>query len=80
MIELYEDVLTIAKSYMGIAAEDYVSKRCRVSFNLEIPGEIKQEHLDRLAESIGMTAEVYMSGEKVRQFKSEILNLKDKHY
>lgn len=80
MIELYQDILNIAKSYMGIAAEDYIKRRCAVSFNLSEPKEIKTEHLDRLAEAIGMTAEVYINSEKIKQFQKEILNLKGKKY
>lgn len=80
MIELYQDIVNITKSYMGIAAEEYIKRRCTVSFNIPDPKEIKTEHLDRLAEAIGMTAEVYMNSEKVKQFKKEILQLKEKHY
>jgi hypothetical protein len=79
MIELYQDLIAIAKIYMGIAAEEYVKRRCVVSFGLNDPTAIKKEHLDRLAEAIGITAEVYIGLAKVKQFREEVLKLKDKY-
>jgi len=76
--ELYQDIVAVAKTYMGIAAEDYIRRRCTVSFGLKDPTEIEKEHLGRLAEAISMTAEVYMSSEKVRAFKESVLKLKEK--
>jgi phage gp16-like protein len=80
MIDLYQDVLVIAKTYVGIAAENYIKRRCSVSFGLDDPKNMKQDQIERLAESIGMTAEAYISADKARQFKADILNLKDKPY
>jgi hypothetical protein len=65
---------------MGIAAEDYIRRRCNVSLGLPKPEELKVEDLERLVESVGMTAEVYMGTEKVQRFKEEILALKKKTY
>jgi hypothetical protein len=80
MIDLYQDVLAVAKTYVGIAAEDYIKRRCSVSFGLSNPHELTKEHIDRLAESVGMTAEAYMSAEKARRFKDEILKIKEQGY
>jgi antitoxin component HigA of HigAB toxin-antitoxin module len=73
---LYEKVVAIATDYMGIAAEDYIKRRCSVSCGVKAPADLTLDHIQRLAESIGMTAEVYMSAEKVQEFKDEVLKLK----
>jgi len=80
MIEVYQDILAIAKSYMGLAAEEYIERRCRVSIEINNPADIKREDIDRLAAGIEMTAGAYISEEKVKKFKDEILQLKNKHY
>ena len=30
MASLYEEILEIARDYMGIAAEEYIERRCRI--------------------------------------------------
>lgn len=80
MIELYQDIITIAKSYMGLAAEEYVERRCRVSLNLNKPADLKKEHLERFAAGIEMTAGTYMKEEKGKRFMEEILALRKKKY
>jgi hypothetical protein len=72
---LYDDVLKITQSYMGIAAQDYVQRRCKVSLGLSDPIQLKHEHLQRLADGIRMTAEEYMSPARVKQFHDEIIKL-----
>ncbi|MFH1856760.1 MAG: hypothetical protein ABH836_06050 [Candidatus Omnitrophota bacterium] len=73
---LYEEVLNIAQSYMGLAATEYLERRCRVSLGINNLENLKKEHLEKLAAAIEMTATVYISEEKVKQFKTEILALK----
>jgi len=73
---LYEEVLSVAQSYMGLAATEYLERRCRVSLAITNLENLKKEHLDKLAAAIEMTASVYISDEKVKQFKKEILALK----
>jgi len=80
MIELYQDVLAVAKTYMGFAAEEYIERRCRVSTDLKTAADLKREHIERLAAGIEMTAGAYMGEEKVKKFKEEIIKLKDNQY
>jgi len=80
MTDLYNDILAIANNYMGIVGEEYIRRRCNVSFGLKNPADIKKQDIERLAESVAMTAEVYLSSEKVKEFKEEILRLKNKVY
>ncbi|MBU1128984.1 MAG: hypothetical protein KKE01_07920 [Candidatus Omnitrophica bacterium] len=76
-MDLYQNVLGIAKSYIGLAAGEYIERRCRVSLNLANPEDFKKTDIERLAEGIAMTAGAYMSEEKVKKFKDEILKLKE---
>jgi hypothetical protein len=76
-MELYDHVVTIAKSYLGPAAEEYIERRCRVSLKVTSPEEFKKEHLQQLAEAVELTVTVYLSEEKSRQFKKDILALEN---
>ena len=80
MIELYQDILSIAKSYMGMVAEEYIERRCRVSIGKDNPANLEREDIERLASGIEMTAGAYISEEKVEKFKEEILELSRKEY
>ena len=76
MARLYDDILAVARNYMGIAAEDYIRRRIRIVQRGEDPETIALDRLDRLAAGIDMTAKVYMSEAKVGQFRDDILALK----
>lgn len=77
MARLYEEILSIARNYMGAAAEDYVRRRCRIVLGGKDPETITIERLDRLAAGIDMTAKGYMSPAKASSFRDEILSLKN---
>jgi hypothetical protein len=77
---LYEDILGIARNYMGAAAEDYVRRRIRIVLGGKDPEGITVERLDRLAAGIDMTAKGYMSPQKASTFRDEILALKNGRY
>jgi hypothetical protein len=72
---LYEDILAIARNYMGPAAEDYVQRRIRIVQHGGDPESVGVEKLSRLAAGIDMTAKVYMSKAKAEAFREEILAL-----
>lgn len=72
---IYNDVLKIAKNYLGLAAEEYIDRRCRISLSMKAE-DLGIENLDRLAESIGLSATAYISEDKVKAFAKEILELK----
>ncbi len=73
---LYEQILTIARNYMGPAAEDYIRRRVRIVQQGAKPETIQRDKLDRLAAGIDMTAHVYMGQERAHRFRDEILQLK----
>lgn len=77
---LYEEILAIAKEYMGIAAEDYIRRRIRIVQHGEAPETITTERLDRLVAGIDMTATGYMSASKAQAFRNAILELKRNGY
>lgn len=76
-MSLYDEILAIARNYMGAAAEDYIRRRIRIVQNGREPEEIEAERLERLAAGIDMTAKGYMTPAKATQFKDEILRLKN---
>ena len=77
MASLYENILEIARGYMGIAAKEYIDRRCRIVSRDTNPEDIDIEKLERLVAGIDMTAKVYMSEEKAREFSQRILYLKN---
>jgi hypothetical protein len=76
-VALYDEILSIARNYMGAAAEDYIRRRIRIVQNGREPEEIEVDRLERLAAGIDMTAKGYMTQAKATQFKDEILGLKN---
>lgn len=74
---LYEDILAIAREYMGVAAEDYIRRRIRIVQRGEDPETITVDRLERLAVGIDMTAKGYMSERKAQAFRDRILDLKN---
>ena len=79
MSEIYQDVLAIAKTYMGLAAKEYIGRRCRVSLEKNDPADLQFEDIDRLAAGIELTAGAYLTEEKARRFKEDVLELKQKY-
>lgn len=79
MRRLYEDILAIAKNYMGPAADDYIRRRIRIVQAGKPPEEIEPDKLDRLAAGIDMTAKGYLSELKAGAFRDEILALKKRY-
>lgn len=82
MPSLYDDILEIARKYMGIAAEEYIRRRIRIVMGASSdsdPEEIGADRLDRLAAGIDMTAKVYLNAEKAGAFRAEILELAERH-
>ena len=77
-MRLYDQILVIAREYMGIAAEDYIRRRIRIVQHGEPPETITEDRLERLVAGIDMTAKGYMSPAKVAAFRNEILALKTK--
>lgn len=76
-MRLYDQIMAIARDYMGAAAEDYIRRRIRIVQRGEDPEVIDIERLDRLVAGIDMTARGYMSQRKAEKFKESILALKN---
>ena len=74
---LYDEILAVARNYMGVAAEDYIRRRIRIVQRGEAPETVTVDRLERLAAGIEMTAKVYISPAKVAEFRDAILALKD---
>ena len=80
MASLYDNILEVARSYMGIAAKEYIDRRCRIVARDSSPADIGPEKLDRLVAGIDMTARVYMSEDKAREFSRRIRELKSRDH
>jgi hypothetical protein len=78
-VALYDDILSIARDYMGPAAEDYIRRRIRIVQRGEPPETIGAERLERLAAGIDMTAKVYMGPVRAAAFRDAVLRLREKH-
>jgi hypothetical protein len=78
-VALYDDILSIARNYMGPAAEDYVRRRIRIVQRGEEPETIGPDRLERLAAGIDMTAKVYMGPVRAAAFRDAILRLRDRY-
>ena len=76
---LYDDILSIARNYMGPAAEEYVRRRIRIVQRGEQPESITGDRLDRLAAGIEMTAKVYMGPAKAATFRDAVLRLSERY-
>lgn len=76
MARLYDDILAIARDYMGPAAEEYIQRRIRIVQGGRDPESIAPDKLERLAAGIEMTAKMYMSEARAARFRDEVLSLK----
>ena len=76
---LYDDILDIARDFMGAAAEDYVRRRIRIVQRGEEPESITPDRLERLAAGIEMTAKVYMGPLRSVAFREAILRLRERY-
>jgi len=76
MSRLYEDILAIAREYMGVAAEEYIRRRIRIVMGGLPPETIGEDRLERLAAGIDMTAKGYMSPSKAAAFRDQIRALR----
>jgi hypothetical protein len=79
MARLYDDLLEIACTYMGIAGKEYLDRRCRIVARDTRPEDIGVEKIDRLVAGIEMTARVYMSVAKADAFRREVAALQRVH-
>lgn len=76
MATLYEEILAVARDFMGPAAEDYVRRRIRIVQQGRDPETITDDKLERLAAGIDMTAKGYMTPARARAFRDAVLALK----
>jgi hypothetical protein len=79
MSHLYEEILAVARNYMGPAAEDYIRRRIRIVLRGEAPETITPDRLERLVAGVEMTAHGYMSDAKAQRFRDEIDALRKRH-
>ena len=79
MSNLYDEILAIAREYMGPAAEEYIRRRIRIVQGGRAPESIEVDKLARLAAGIDMTAKLYMHEARAGRFRDEVLALEARH-
>ena len=77
MATLYEEIVAVARDFMGPAAEDYVRRRIRIVQQGRDPETITADKLERLAAGIDMTAKGYMTAARAAAFRDAVLRLKN---
>lgn len=75
---LYDELLLISRTYMGIAAKDYIDRRIRIVTSGGDPQQITVDRIDRLLAGIEMTAKMYLSEKNANEFIMEINELKER--
>jgi hypothetical protein len=75
--KLYDEILAVARDFMGPAAEDYVRRRIRIVQQGRDPETITKDKLERLAAGIDMTAKGYMTPARAAAFRKAILDLRN---
>jgi hypothetical protein len=76
-VSLYEQILEIARDYMGAAAEDYIQRRIRIVQRGEDPRTVTADRVSRLVAGVRMTAKVYMSARRADAFCEALARLSD---
>jgi len=73
-VTLYEEVVDLARNYMGPAAKKFVDRQIRV--HLEIDGtELTFSDLDELAEWCYTSSKLLMNDYKAREFSNSIKSI-----
>ncbi len=72
---LYEQTVTIAKPYLGVAAERFMARQCNAHLNVA-PENLTKAHLDDLARWVEISAKLLIDEAKAREFRGKILGLK----
>jgi hypothetical protein len=76
---LYDEILEITREYMGIVAEAFIKRRCQNSLDLDDPFKLTVDDLELFAKGVSQTGEIYMKPEKVKQFATDLMKLRDRY-
>jgi hypothetical protein len=71
----YDSVLTIAKRYMGPAAESFLAKQCQVGLQVEA-SKITNDHLKNLAATVEVAACRFIDRAKAEDMAKRIAALR----
>ncbi|MDY6835169.1 MAG: hypothetical protein SVY53_10265 [Chloroflexota bacterium] len=72
---LYDEVVDIAKVYLGPAADKFVTRQIRTHLNIE-SSQLSKQHLDELAHWCNISGALAMSEEKAMEFSNKVKALK----
>ncbi len=71
---LYDNIINIARPYMGPAAEAFVKRQIKSHLKIE-PEMLNDQHIDELARWCQISARLIMDKEKAQEFGNRIKNL-----
>ena len=72
---LYDDVVSIAKNYMGPAADKFMSRQLNTHLGVA-PASMGKQHLDDLAKWVFTSGKTLMDTAKAQDFSDKIKKLK----
>lgn len=71
---LYDNIINIAKLYMGPAAEPFVKRQIKSHLKIELE-VLNNQHIEELAKWCQISARLIMDKEKAQEFGNRIKNL-----
>lgn len=75
-MSMYDDVIEIAKRYMGPAAERFVNRQITGHLNKAVSSELAAGDLEELAKWCFVSGRLVMSEERAKEFGERVRKLK----
>ena len=75
-MSLYDEVVEVAKPYLGPAAERFVSRQIAGHLNIE-ENQLAVHNLEELARWCYVSGKLVMTEDEAQEFSSKVKNLKD---
>jgi len=72
---LYDQVVDVARVYLGPAAEKFVTRQIRTHLNIE-SAQLGKQHLDELAHWCNISGALAMNEDKAKEFSNKVKALK----
>jgi hypothetical protein len=71
---MYENIIKIAKPYLGPAAESFIARQCKSHLRIE-PTALSKSDVKELAKWVGIGAGLIMDGAKAGELSGKIAAL-----
>jgi hypothetical protein len=73
-MSVYTDVTTLAKPYLGPAADQFIAKQCQTYLNIA-PAALTKAHLKELASWVDTAGRRFMDAAKCKELSTKITRL-----